>query len=70
MSVDNPWEKQLRPTYLQKFSKKFDGTGDPYDHKAQFRQLIFIEGVTDMHTMVQGFGLTMMGRALTWFQNS
>ena len=21
-----------------------------------------------MHTMVQGFGLTMMGKALTWFQ--
>ena len=68
MSVSNSWEKHLRPTYLQKFSKKFDGTGDPYDHVAQFRQLIFAEGVKDVHTMVQGFGLTLMGKALTWFQ--
>ena len=36
---------------------------------AQFRQLVFAEGITDVHTMVQGFGLTMMGKALTWFQN-
>ena len=62
------WGKKMTPTMLQKFSKKFDGTGDPYDHVAQFRQLVFAEGVTDMHTMVQGFGLTMMGKALTWFQ--
>ena len=48
--------------------KKFDGTGDPYDHIAQYKQLIFAEGVSDMHTMVQGLGLTMEGRALAWFQ--
>ena len=58
----------MRPTSLQKFSKRFDGSGDPYDHVAQYRQLIFAEGVTDIHTMVQGFGLTMEGRALSWFQ--
>ena len=43
---DKTRDKKLRPTYLQKFSKKFDGTGDPYDHVAQFRQLVFAEGVT------------------------
>ena len=61
-------DKKVRPTSLQKFCKKIDGTGDPYDHIVQYRQLIFAEGVSDMHTMVQGFGLTMEGRALAWFQ--
>ena len=35
---------------------------------AQYRQLLYAEGVTDVHTMVQGFGLTIEGRALSWFQ--
>ena len=52
-------DQKVEPTSLQKFCKKFDGTGDLYDHVAQYRQLIFAEGVDDMHTMVQGFGLTM-----------
>ena len=60
--------KTLRPSTLQKFCKKFDGTGDPYDHVAQYRQLLFAEGINDVHTMVQAFGLTMEGRALAWFQ--
>ena len=59
--------KTLRPSTLQKFCKKFDGTGDPYDHVAQYRQLLFAEGITDVHTMVQAFGLTMEGQALAWF---
>ena len=61
-------DKRMRPTSLQKFSKSFNGYGDPYDHVAQYRQLIFAEGVADVHSMVQGFGLTMEGRALLWFQ--
>lgn len=60
--------KALRPSTLQKFYRKFDGTGDPYDHVAQYRQLLFAEGITDVHTKVQAFGLTMEGRALAWFQ--
>ena len=60
--------RRKRPTSLQKFGKRFNGSGDPYDHAAQYRQLIFVEGVTDVHTMVQGFGLTMEGRALLWFE--
>lgn len=32
--------------------------GDPYDHAAQYRQLLF----------VQAFGLTMKVQALAWFQ--
>ena len=51
--------KTLRPSTLQKFCKKFDGSGDPYDHVAQYRQLLFAEGITDVHTMVEAFGLTV-----------
>jgi hypothetical protein len=46
------WGKQIRPTSLQKFCKRFNGSGDPYDHVAQYRQLLYAEGVTDVHTMV------------------
>ena len=53
--------KTLRPSTLQKFCKKFDGTRDPYDHVAQYRQLLFAEGIMDVHTMVQAFKLTMEG---------
>ena len=50
------------------FAKKFDGTGDPYEHVALFNQLIYAEGVTDVHTKVHGFGLTLSESALSWFQ--
>ena len=65
---DELWGKKMTPTMLQKFCKKFDGSSDPYDHVAQFRKLVFAEGVTDAHTTIEGFGLTMMEKALTWFQ--
>ena len=51
--------KTLRPSTVQKFCKKFDGTWDPYDHVIQYRQLLFAKGITDVHTIVQVFGLTM-----------
>lgn len=51
---ETSWGKQVRPTSLQKFCKIFNGTGDPYDHVAQYRQLLFAEGVTYVHTMVHG----------------
>ena len=38
--------KTLRPSSLQNLGKKFDGTGDPYDHVVQYRQLLFAEGIT------------------------
>lgn len=60
--------KDIRPTTLQKFCKKFDGTGEPYEHVALFNQHIYAEGVTDVHTKVHGFGLTLSGSALSWFQ--
>ena len=69
-----PWyrradNKKVRPSQLQKLCKAFDGSGDPYDHVARFRQVLYAEDVEDVHTMVQGFGLTLEGRALRWFQS-
>ena len=54
---------------LQKFCKAFDGSGDPYDHVARFQQILYAEGLEDVHTMVQGFGLTLEGQALRMFQS-
>ena len=64
-----PDNKKVRPSQLQKLCKAFDGSGDPYDHVERFRQVLYAEGVEDVHTMVQGFGLTLEGRALRWFQS-
>ena len=62
--------KKVRPSQLQKLCKAFDGNGDPYDHVARFRQVLYAEEVDDVHTMVQGFGLTLEGKAsLSWFQS-
>ena len=48
--------------------KKYDGSNDPHDHVAAYRQAIHVEKVRDVHTQVEGFGLTLESKALTWFQ--
>ena len=60
--------KRVRPASFQKWVKKYNGAGDPYDHLASFKQVARAEQVTDLHTKVEGFGLTLEGRALSWFQ--
>ena len=65
---EDEYTRRVRPSTLQKLVKKFDGSGDPYDHIATFRQVVHAEHVTDRHTHVEGFGLTMEGKALSWFQ--
>ena len=65
---EDEYTRRVRPSTLQKQVKKFDGSGDPYDHIAAFRQVVHAEHVTDRHTHVEGFGLTMEGKALSWFQ--
>ena len=61
-------DKKVRPSDFQKWVKKFNGSGDPYGHLASFKQVARVEQVTDLHTMVEGFGLTLEGQALSWFQ--
>ena len=48
--------------------KKYDGLGDPYNHLASFKQVARVEQITDLHTQFQGFGLTLEGKTLSWFQ--
>ena len=61
-------QKKVRPSQLQKLCKAFDKSKYPYDHVARFCQVLF-EDVDDVHTMVQGFGLPLKGKELSWFQS-
>ena len=65
---DDEYSQKVRPSTLQKLVKKYNGSGDPYDHIASFRQVVHAEQVTDTHTKIEGFGLTLEGKALSWFQ--
>ena len=53
---------------MQKLIKRFDGSGDPHDHIAAFRQALYAEQVSDVYPQIEGFGLTLEGKALDWFQ--
>lgn len=58
----------LRPSQVQKWVKKEHmGNGDPHNHVALFMQVIRAEQVTDFKVQYKGFGLTLEGKALTWF---
>ena len=60
--------RRVRPANFQKWVKKFNGLGDPYDHLARFKQVVRAKQVHDLHTKVEDFGLTLEGRVLSWFQ--
>ena len=60
--------RRVRPANFQKWVKKFKEMGDPYDHLADFQKMDRAKKVHDLHTLVEGFGLTMEEKALTWFQ--
>ena len=60
--------RRVRPSQFQKWVKKYNWSADPYDHVATFRQVVRAEQITDLHTQVEGFGLTLEGKALSWFQ--
>lgn len=59
---------QMHQTALQNFCNKFNENKDPYEHVTQYHQLLYDEGVTNMHMRVQGFGLTLSNSAWSWFQ--
>ena len=42
--------RKVRPLALQKLVKKYDGSGDPFDHGAAFKQVVHAEQVSDIHT--------------------
>ncbi len=48
--------RKVRPSQFQKWVRKYDGSGDPYDHLASFKQVLRAKQVTDFHTQYEGFG--------------
>ena len=60
--------RKVRPADFPKWVKKFNGSGDPYDHLASFKQVARAETVIDLYIKVECFGLTLEGKALLWFQ--
>ena len=60
--------RRVRPLALQKMVKKYDGSGDPHDHVVAYRQAVHAEQVKDVHMQIEGFGLMLTSKALTWFQ--
>ena len=45
--------------------KEVQQLGDPYDHLASFKQVVRAEQITNPHTQVEGFGLTLESKALS-----
>ncbi|MCO5562631.1 hypothetical protein L7F22_016259 [Adiantum nelumboides] len=61
--------RRMRPSQVAKcMPKKYGRSGDPYAHVSLFKQVLRAEQITDFHTQYEGFGLTLKGTALTWFQ--
>ena len=53
---------------FQKWVKKYNGSSDPYNHLASFKQVLRAKQVNNFHTKGEQFGLTLEGCALSWFQ--
>ena len=60
--------RKTRPSNFQKWVKKYNGSGDSYDSLATFKQVVRAKQIIDHHTQVEGFGLTLESKALSWFQ--
>ena len=60
-----PMRGKTRPSHFQKWVKKYNGVGDPYNHLASFRQVVRAEEVTDLHVLKEGFGITLEGKGLS-----
>ena len=58
---------RARPSDFWKWVTKFIGSSYVYHHLASFRQVSRAKRVTDLHTLVEGFGMTLEGKALEWF---
>ncbi|KAM6583535.1 hypothetical protein CsatB_010537 [Cannabis sativa] len=75
--ADSPFVDEIALVEMpKKFSfpnmKMFDGTSDPDDHIAQYRQRMFTVAIPrDMREacMCKGFGSSLIGPALQWYTN-
>uniref|UniRef100_A0A0D3A8S2 Retrotransposon gag domain-containing protein n=1 Tax=Brassica oleracea var. oleracea TaxID=109376 RepID=A0A0D3A8S2_BRAOL len=75
--ADSPFVKGITSVKMpRKFSfpniKMYDGTGDPDDHIAQYKQrmlAVVLPKESREATMCKGFGSTLIGPALQWYIN-
>ncbi|KAF3535647.1 hypothetical protein F2Q69_00023590 [Brassica cretica] len=75
--ADTPFVEEIASVEMpRKFSfpkiKMYDGTGDPDDHIAQYKQrMLAVALPKESHeaTMCKGFGSTLIGPALQWYIN-
>ena len=64
-----PLPRKARPIGFQKLVENFDKNEDPFKHMANCKQVLEVELIHHWHTQFGGFGTTLDGGALTWFQN-
>ena len=75
--ADTPFVEEIATVEMpRKFSfpsiKMYDGTGDPDDHIAQYKQRMLAVALpkeSRKATMCKGFGSTLIGPALQWYIN-
>ncbi|XP_013650969.2 uncharacterized protein LOC106355595 [Brassica napus] len=75
--ADTPFAEEIASVEMpRKFSfpsiKMYDGTGDPDNHIAQYKQRMLAVALPNESreaTMCKGFGSTMIGPALQWYIN-
>ena len=75
--ADTPFAEEIASVEMpRKFSfpsiKMYDGTGDPDDHIAQYKQRMLAVALPKESreaTMCKGFGSTLIGPALQWYIN-
>ncbi|KAF2562733.1 hypothetical protein F2Q70_00016791 [Brassica cretica] len=75
--TDTPFAEEIASVEMpRKFSfpriKMYDGTGDPDDHIAQYKQRMLAVALPKESreaTMCKGFGSTLIGPALQWYIN-
>ena len=47
---DDEYARRVRPSTLQKWVNKFDGSRNPHDHVASFKHVVHAKRVTHQHT--------------------
>ena len=64
LKKDDEYGQKVRPSTWKKWVKNYNGTSDPYDHIAAFRQVLYAKKVKVNHTTIEEIGMTLEGRAL------
>lgn len=55
--------RSLKPSTLQKMVKNFDGSSNPHNHVAAYKEVVHRKQVKDTHMQVESFGLMLKGEA-------